>query len=62
MSETPEVRVRTRRLELRRETVRDLGPSILSSQGHSLWTCDSSAKDDAWATGPARQTQPPIDE
>lgn len=30
----------SRKLRLRRETVRNLTEDILSSQGHSLWTCD----------------------
>jgi hypothetical protein len=37
----------TRRLSLKRETVQDLSSEILSSQGHSLWTCDGSLHDDS---------------
>lgn len=32
-----------RKLKLRRETVRNLTEDLLSSQGHSLWTCDRPA-------------------
>lgn len=31
----------SRKLTLRREVVQDLSEQMLSSQGHSLWTCDS---------------------
>lgn len=34
----------TRKLKLRRETVRNLTEDILSSQAESLWTCPGSEK------------------
>jgi hypothetical protein len=62
MDESADGRPRTRILKLKRETVRDLGPHLLSSQGHSLWTCDASARDDTQAAGLRRRPRPPSDE
>lgn len=34
---------RPRTLHLERETIQEVTSSLLSSQGHSLWTCDATA-------------------
>jgi hypothetical protein len=34
--------VKGKKLNLKRETVRNLNDQLLTSQGHSLWTCDGS--------------------
>ena len=44
--ETVVSRTPGRKLALKRETVQDLDMQLLSSQGHSLWTCDGSVYDD----------------
>lgn len=40
--ETP--RPPRKRLELKRETLRNVDEPLLTSQGHSLWTCDASVR------------------
>lgn len=42
--ETQQLPAVRRKLKLRRETVQNLTEDLLSSQGHSLWTCDRPAK------------------
>jgi hypothetical protein len=49
-----------RTLSLRRETVRNLSSPLLSSQGHSLWTCDGSVREVARAGG-SRTAEPSRD-
>jgi hypothetical protein len=44
-----------RKLTLDRETVHDMSDQLLTSQGHSLWTCDSEVQEDVGpAAGPVR--------
>jgi hypothetical protein len=45
MSENNHHAPQKRTLFLKRETVGDLDSRLLSSQGHSLWTCDGSVRD-----------------
>jgi hypothetical protein len=33
--------VRPRKLTLKRDAIRNLNDELLTSQGHSLWTCDT---------------------
>jgi hypothetical protein len=38
----PETPTGKKKLNLKRDTVQNLNDQLLSSQGHSLWTCDES--------------------
>jgi hypothetical protein len=45
MSETDRSVPKRRKLFLKRETVGNLDSRLLSSQGHSLWTCDVTVRE-----------------
>jgi hypothetical protein len=39
----PASTLKLKRLNLKRETLQNLNDQLLTSQGHSLWTCDITA-------------------
>lgn len=45
MPDDPQDEPRPRTLRLDRETVQEVTSPLLSSQGHSLWTCDATVVD-----------------